>query len=189
MPTRRSPCSESERVSSGAAKQTRTSDSSSVKWLFKSEPHEYSIQDLREKPNGESVWDGIRNFEAARQLTEMKCGDRCYFYHSSCKDIGIVGIVEVIKEAFPDPMAQDPKSKYYDAKATPEKPRWFSIEIKLVEIWNTIVTLKDLKDNAGPGLPLSDLMVVKRGRLSVSRVKPEEYDFIQQIKEAKKGSL
>lgn len=66
-----------------------------VSFLLKSEPHEFAIQDLLKKPNLESIWDGIRNFEAAKIMRTMKVGDRAYFYHSSCKEIGIAGIVEV----------------------------------------------------------------------------------------------
>lgn len=130
-----------------------------------------------------SVWDGIRNFEAARQLKEMSVGDKAYFYHSSCKTIGIVGVVEITKEAYPDPNAFNPASKYYDAKSTLENPRWYSVEIRLLELWDTTVTLKDLKDHAGAGSPLSDLMVIKRGRLSVSRVKHDEYLFITKLRD------
>lgn len=163
----------------------RCATNSSIKFLLKSEPFDISIQDIREKPNGESVWDGIRNFEAAKMLKEMKVGDQAYFYHSSCKEPGIVGLVEVIKEAFPDPNAFNPKSKYYDAKSTMENPRWWSVEIRLVSIWEHSVTLKDLKDNAKGDGPLSDLMVIKRGRLSVSRVKYEESQFIALLLEEK----
>ena len=147
-----------------------------VKFLLKSEPHEFAIQDLLNKPNHESIWDGIRNFEAAKIMkNEMKKGDRAFFYHSSCKEIGIVGIVEIIREAFADPNAFNHNSKYYDSKSTPEKPRWWSMEIKLVEIFEKIVTLKELKSH------LPGMMVVKRGRLSISRVTIDESRFISMM--------
>ena len=149
-----------------------------MKFLLKSEPHEFSIADLESKQNHTAPWDGIRNFEAARILrTEFRVGDRAYFYHSSCKDLGIVGEVEVTREAYPDPEQFDSTKKYYDPKSTKEKPRWWCVDIRWVKTYPKIVSLKDLK--ACP--ELNELQMLKRGRLSVSRVKKSESESINRL--------
>ncbi len=81
------------------------------------------------------TWTGIRNFTARNNLKSMRIGDRAFFYHSSCKVPGIVGTVRVVREAFPDPLQFDPSSKYYDAKSTPENPRWVSVDVALEYVY------------------------------------------------------
>ena len=149
-----------------------------VKFILKSEPHEFSIADLGSKPNQTAPWDGIRNFEAAKMLkTEFQVGDRAYFYHSSCKDLGIVGEVKVTKDAYPDPEQFDSRRKYFDSKSTKEKPRWWCVDIQLLKTYPKIISLKDLK--ACP--ELRELQMLKRGRLSVSRVNESQYKAINQL--------
>src|SRR5271157_5690766 len=98
-------------------------------WLMKSEPDDVSIDDLAAAPGKSVAWYGARNF----MRDQMQLGDRVFFYHSSCDEPGIAGIAEVSKLAYPDRTQFDKKSKYYDAKATPETPRWFNVEVKFVK--------------------------------------------------------
>src|SRR5580658_5959951 len=95
-------------------------------WLFKSEPNTFSIDDLSHRPKQTEPWNGVRNYQVRNSLRdEIKKGDLGFFYHSSCTPPGIAGIVEVVKEGYPDFTAFDPHSIYYDPKSTPEHPRWF----------------------------------------------------------------
>ena len=170
--------SQAKKKEISANKSTKKQQGQHVKFILKSEPHEFSIKDLESKPNQTAPWDGIRNFEAAKILkTEFRVGDRAYFYHSSCKDLGIVGEVKVTKEAYPDPEQFDSRKKYFDSKSTKEKPRWWCVDIQLIETYPKIVSLKNLK--ACP--ELSELQMLKRGRLSVSRVNENECEAISKL--------
>src|SRR5207249_4441704 len=101
-------------------------------WLMKSEPDDVSIDDLAATPKQTVAWYGVRNYQARNFMKDqMQLGDRAFFYHSSCAEPGIAGIVEVSKLAYPDASQFDKKSPYYDPKSTPESPRWFNVEVKL----------------------------------------------------------
>lgn len=100
-------------------------------WLMKSEPDVFSIDDLKKRPHSTEHWDGVRNYQARNFMKDgMKKGDLIFFYHSNCEEPGIVGLAKVVKEAYPDFTSWDKKSKYYDEKSTPEKPRWFMVDVK-----------------------------------------------------------
>ena len=100
-------------------------------WLMKSEPDEFGIDHLAACPQQTEPWDGVRNYQARNMMRdEMRVGDRVFFYHSNCKEPGIVGIMEVVKEGYPDHTAFDPEQKYYDPKSDPEKPRWFMVDVR-----------------------------------------------------------
>src|SRR3982750_2754391 len=101
-------------------------------WLMKSEPDEFSIDDLVKAKGQTTPWFGVRNYQARNFMRQMQGGDRAFFYHSSCPEPGIAGIVEVSRLAYPDASQFDPKSPYYDAKSTREAPRWDNVEVKLV---------------------------------------------------------
>ncbi|MGY0579526.1 MAG: EVE domain-containing protein, partial [Paraglaciecola chathamensis] len=89
-------------------------------WLFKTEPDAFSIDDLAARPNQTEHWDGIRNYQARNFLRDqVKQGDKVFIYHSSCKEVGIAGLAEVVKEAYPDHTQFDPESHYYDPKSSP----------------------------------------------------------------------
>lgn len=134
-------------------------------WLMKSEPDAYSITDLR--CEGTTIWDGVRNYQARNFLREMKIGDRAFFYHSNCKPPGIVGLMAVIAENIDDPSQFDPQSPYYDAKSTPERPRWQTVKLRFIEEFARMVSLDTLKATFSP----DELGVVRRGnRLSVMPV-------------------
>ena len=145
-------------------------------WLMKSEPSEYSIDDLAR--DGTVAWFGVRNYQARNFMRDqMKVGDLAFFYHSSCAEPGIAGICEVSKAAYPDATQFDPTSKYYDPKATPEKPRWFNVEVRFVRK-TRLVPLSELR--AHP--ELAHMRILARGnRLSITPVDPREWAFIEKL--------
>ena len=136
---------------------------------MKSDPETFSWDDLKKAPGRSTRWDGIRNYQARNTLRDlMKKGDLCFFYHSGTTPPGIAGLCRVVRTLLPDPTQFDPESPYYDPKATPEKPRWDTVEVAFVEKW-PLVPLAERKALAPPDHPL-----VKRGnRLSVMPVPPE----------------
>ena len=137
-------------------------------WLYKSEPGSYSIDDLaREKT---TVWDGVRNYIARAYLLQAEVGDLAFFYHSSAKPPGIAGIGKVIEAKVVDPTQFDPKSKYYDPKATPENPNWHTVVVEFVEKFGDFLPLDRLRATFSP----DELPILRRGsRLSVTPV-PEK---------------
>nr|BDT28509.1 EVE domain-containing protein [Bacteriovorax sp. HI3] len=147
-------------------------------WLMKSEPDVFSIDDLKKKKK--SGWDGVRNYQARNYMRdEMKIGDVVLFYHSSCEIPGIAGLAKVSKTSHPDPSQFDPKSEYYDEKATKENPRWFMVEVEFVEKFDQVVTLSTLKDTKG----LESMPVVQKGsRLSINPVTEKEFKIISNLR-------
>src|SRR5689334_21823580 len=128
-------------------------------WLMKSEPDEFSIDDLVAAPDQATPWFGVRNYQARNFMRDdMRVGDRAFFYHSSCAEPGIAGIVEVSRSAYPDETQFDPKSPYYDPKSPRESPRWVHVDVKLVRK-TRLVTLPMLR--ATPGL--EHMVVLRRG--------------------------
>ena len=144
-------------------------------WLMKSEPDEVSIDDLAAMPKKTIAWFGVRNYEARNYMRDqMQVGDLAFFYHSSCPEPGIAGIVQVSKAAYPDASQFDRKSPYYDAKATRETPRWLNVEVTLVEK-TRLVPLAELRTQPA----LSEMRVLQRAnRLSITPVDPREWSFI-----------
>ncbi|MCY0964702.1 EVE domain-containing protein [Parathalassolituus penaei] len=143
-------------------------------WLFKSEPDVFGIQHLAVRPQQTAFWEGVRNYQARNFLRdEVKVGDLVLFYHSSCKDVGIAGIAEVVREAYPDHTQFDPESKYFDPKASPDNPRWVMVDVKLVEKFSRVLSLASIK-----AMPeITELALVKKGhRLSIMPVLAEEYE-------------
>lgn len=148
-------------------------------WLLKSEPNVFGIDDLRRLPTQTEGWDGVRNYQARNFLRDqMQVGDLGYFYHSNCKEPGIVGIVEIVSAGYPDAMAFDPTSRYYDAKSTPAHPRWYQVDVKFKQKFSRTLTLTELKQQ--PELKNMPL-VCKGNRLSVMPVTPEEWKVILQL--------
>lgn len=145
-------------------------------WLMKSEPDAFSLDDLKNAPNQSEPWNGIRNYQARNYMRDdMKVGDRVLFYHSRCDPPGAVGVAEVVKEAIPDPTAWDPKSDYFDDKASPENPRWCMVTIRFVEEFSRTVSLDDMKAED----KLADMRVVQRGnRLSIMPVTKAEFEHV-----------
>lgn len=143
-------------------------------WLLKSEPSSYSIDDL--KRDKVTAWDGVRNYQARNFIRdEMQVGDKVLFYHSVTQPIGVAGVGEVVSDPYPDPTQFDKKSKYYDPKATKERPRWFLVDIKYKGKFEDIVTLEELRSLK----TFSDMLVTQQGtRLSVQPVKKKHFDAI-----------
>jgi predicted RNA-binding protein with PUA-like domain len=134
-------------------------------WLMKSEPDVYSIDDLQRDQT--EIWDGVRNYQARNFLKEMALDDLAFFYHSNTKPPGIVGLMKIVETNVVDPTQFDQSSTYYDAKSTPEKPRWHTVTVGYVETFKTGITLEQLKATFEP----DELWVVRRGnRLSVMPV-------------------
>ena len=145
-------------------------------WLFKSEPDVFGIDHLAQRPDQTEPWDGVRNYQARNFLRdEVSVGDKVFFYHSSCKTVGIAGIAEVVKAGYPDATQFDPESDYYDPKATPEKPRWQAVDLQFERKLPALIPLDSLK-----AMPeLSELALVRRGsRLSVMPVSDAEWQQI-----------
>ena len=151
-------------------------------WLLKSEPDEFSIDDLAAAPGRTTPWFGVRNYQARNFMRDqMRVGDRAFFYHSSCPEPGIAGIVEISGDAYPDATQFDRKSPYYDAKATLEAPRWVNVDVTLVEKLR-LVPLALLR--AKPAL--ERMRVLQRGnRLSVTPVDPAEWTYVVKLAKRK----
>lgn len=144
-------------------------------WLMKTEPSEFSLEDLKRRPDRTGGWDGVRNYQARNNLRDMRLGDRVLFYHSSVKVPAIVGTATVAREAYPDASAWNPKSEYHDAKASPEKPIWLMVDVRFESEFPRALGLPELRT-----LPaLKDMFLIRRGmRLSVQPVTPEEFEAI-----------
>lgn len=134
-------------------------------WLMKSEPESYSIQDLAR--DRQTLWDGVRNYQARNFLRTMQVGDCCFFYHSNVTPPGIVGLMQISQSSIDDPTQFDPKSKYYDPKSAPAAPRWQTVQVEYVEAFPHILTLDQLRQQ----FTADELWVVRPGnRLSVMPV-------------------
>ena len=145
-------------------------------WLMKSEPDAFGINHLCNKPNQTEHWDGVRNYQARNMMRDaMKLGDQVFFYHSNCEVPGIAGIMEVVREGYPDFSAFDPDDRHFDPKSDPANPRWMMVDVKYVKTLSRIISLKELKLYP----ELADLALVKRGnRLSIMPVSRKQWDFI-----------
>ncbi len=143
-------------------------------WLMKSEPDAYSIEDLER--DGREMWDGIRNYQARNMMRdEMRIGDKVFFYHSNCKEPGIVGIMKVASKPYADPTQFDPESKYYDPKSGEEDPRWILVDVEFVRKLSRPITLTELKAQDG----LDGMILLRRGnRLSIMPVEQRHWDLI-----------
>jgi predicted RNA-binding protein with PUA-like domain len=141
---------------------------------MKSEPDVFSIDDLSTRPNQTEPWDGVRNHQAKKILQSMQIGDRAFFYHSSAKPPGIIGLVTIVREAYPDPAQFDSKSKYYDAKSSEENPKWVAVDVKLERKLERLINLEELKVH----VELGDMSLFKHSRLSVQPVEEKHWDYI-----------
>ncbi len=145
-------------------------------WLLKSEPDVFSIGDLALRPGRMEHWDGVRNYQARNYLRDgMRRGDLAFFYHSSCAVPGIAGIIEIVREGYPDNTALDPASPCHDPASTPDSPRWYMVDVRLRRAFKRIISLPELK--ACPAL--AGMPLLGRGnRLSVMPVTPEQWSAI-----------
>lgn len=148
-------------------------------WLFKIEPGELSIDDLKARGAVGVCWDGVRNYQARNMLRDqVKVGDKVFIYHSSCAEVGIAGIARVIRAAYPDPSQFDSGSQYFDAGSKADNPRWVSVDVRHEKTFKKIIPLAALK--AHPDL--ANMPLVQRGnRLSVMPVTAAEWQTILQM--------
>lgn len=147
-------------------------------WLFKAEPHIYGIDHLAAAPDKIGRWDGIRNYQARNFLRDqVALHDEVFIYHSSCKNVGIVGTANVVKTAYPDPTQFNPESDYYDPKSTAENPRWVSVDIQLSKVFPRIISLTEIKAHT----LLGNMVLVKQSRLSTQPVTADEWKFIHTL--------
>lgn len=151
-------------------------------WLMKSEPNEYSIDDL--KRDKKAPWFGVRNYQARNFMRDsMQIGDEVLFYHSSCPEPGVAGLAQVLSNAYPDKTQFEKKSPYFDPKATKEHPRWMLVDVKFVERFESVVTLAELRQEK----TLKDLVILRPGnRLSITPVTLQEFQSIYKLGKNKK---
>jgi predicted RNA-binding protein with PUA-like domain len=145
-------------------------------WLMKSEPDNFSIDDLEQRPLQTEPWNGVRNYQARNMMRDaMQPGDLIFFYHSNCAEPGIVGIMEVAKTGYPDDTALDPDSPYFDPKSSAINPRWFMVDVRFVRRFSRTISLKELKTKSA----LTDFTLLRPGnRLSIMPVEKAQWDFI-----------
>ncbi len=146
-------------------------------WLMKSEPGNYSIDDL--KVDRVTWWDGVRNYQVRNMMRDdFRKGDLAFFYHSECKEPGIVGVMTITSGAYPDPTAFDPKEKYFDPKSDPENPRWLMVDVRYQRRLKRPISLKELKNHG----ELAEMPLLRRGnRLSITPVTPDQWAFIMSL--------
>lgn len=148
-------------------------------WLLKSEPDEFSIDDL--KKNKTTHWDGVRNYQARNMMRDqMKKGDLGFFYHSNTDVPGIVGVMKVVREGYPDHTAFDPDDKHYDPKSDPDSPRWYMVDLRYVRKFKKTIPLAVLREFADK--ELADMALLRKGnRLSVMPVSEDQWKFIKTL--------
>ncbi len=144
-------------------------------WLMKSEPDVFSIDHLKARPKRTAPWDGVRNFQARNYMRAMRNGDLAFFYHSSCPEPGVAGIVEIAREAYPDSTAWEPSSAYFDSRSRPDRPLWDMVDVRYQRATKRLIPLSELRAN--PKLKLMPLLA-RGSRLSIMPVTPEQWAAI-----------
>ena len=148
-------------------------------WLLKTEPDTYSWNDLKDKPNQSDIWEGIRNYQARNLLREMKKGDLAFLYHSGSGSKTIMGIIKIVKEAYPDHTQFNSASKYYDPKSSKNSPRWDMVDVQFYKDIIPPITLDELRKQSG----LEKMMLLKKGsRLSIQPVCESEWQLILSLR-------
>ncbi|KAK2592189.1 hypothetical protein QQS21_010108 [Conoideocrella luteorostrata] len=172
-------------------------------WLLKAEPEtrlengidvRFSIDDLRAKTKPEG-WDGetashelhSSGCSARNHMRNMNAGDKAFFYHSNCKEPGIAGTMEIVKEFSEDTSARKSGTPYYDPKSTKENPRWSLVHVEFRKKFAVPITLKELRELGQSGGPLENMQMLKQSRLSVSRVSSDEWKALCEIADKKAG--
>jgi len=151
-------------------------------WLMKSEPEAFSIDDLIAQPKKTDHWDGVRNYQVRNMMRdEMKKGDLAFFYHSNANPPGIVGVMEVVKEGYPDHTAFDPEDHHYDPKSDPDNPRWYMVDVKFKKKFKKMITLPQLREHPG----LTGFKLIQKGnRLSIVPVTKAQWELITDMAES-----
>ncbi|KAK7754417.1 hypothetical protein SLS62_003711 [Diatrype stigma] len=187
--------SSSNTTAGSSANNSPADPSEKSYWLMKAEPESrfengtdvrFSIDDLASRTEPEP-WDGIRNYVARNNLRAMKKGELAFFYHSNCKEPGIVGTMEIVEEHSPDLSAQDPKAPYHDASSKPDNPKWSVVHVQFRSKFAEPILLKELREMGKPGQPLENMQLLKQSRLSVSRVSPAEWEYLMSVANKKGG--
>jgi len=146
-------------------------------WLYKTEPNECSITDLLQSDCG-VVWEGVRNYQARNFLRSAQMDDLILIHHSSCAQVGVVGIAKIVQTAFDDPSQWDPTSIYFDNKATADKPRWSAVCVKGLVQFDKVLSLAELRQHTA----LQDMQLLRKGnRLSVMPVTEDEYQLVYRL--------
>ena len=152
-------------------------------WLMKSEPDVFGIEHLAKSPKRTASWTGVRNYQVRNLLRDdFRKKDLALFYHSSCPEPGVYGVMQITRAAHPDATQFDPQDEYYDAKSTREIPRWYEVDVTLKLSFRHPVLLQELRDSPR----LTTLQTLRRGnRLSITPVTPQEWEAIQELARAK----
>jgi predicted RNA-binding protein with PUA-like domain len=147
-------------------------------WLMKTEPASFSVEDLATAPRRTTAWDGVRNYQARNMLRdELKTGDQAFLYYSSTEVPGIVAIMQIVREGYPDPTAFDRKHHHYDPGSDPQKPRWYMVDVQLKRRLARTISLEELRAHAGK--ELKGMVLLRPGnRLSVSPVEEKHWKYI-----------
>jgi predicted RNA-binding protein with PUA-like domain len=147
-------------------------------WLMKTEPSTFGVDDLAAKPRKTAMWDGVRNYQARNMLRDdFKKGDQALLYHSSADVVGVTGIMQVVRTAYPDPTAFDKKHDHYDEGSDRENPRWYVVDVQLKRRLKRIITLDELRRYETR--ELDGMLLLKRGnRLSITPVSAAHWKFI-----------
>ena len=148
-------------------------------WLFKSEPDTFSVHDLAACKGKKTSWEGVRNYQARNMLRDViQRGDGVFFYHSNADPMIIAGTAEVVKSGYPDHFAWQQDHKYFDVSSSPEKPVWYMVDIKLVQVFKNPVSRAMLAEHP----VTSQMMVMKKGsRLSIQPVTTEEWQAVHEM--------
>jgi predicted RNA-binding protein with PUA-like domain len=148
------------------------------RWLMKTEPESYSIDDLEAK-NGPDIWDGCRNYTVRNFIRDaMKPGDEAFIYHSSVSPPGIVGVMRIVSQGYPDPTQFDPTHPGFDPKSPPGAPRWYAVDVELVSRFPRMVSIDELRSRP----ELASMHVLRRGqRLSVTPVTDGEWETVVRL--------
>jgi predicted RNA-binding protein with PUA-like domain len=146
-------------------------------WLMKTEPSTFGLEHLAAAPRRTTAWDGVRNYQARNLLRQMHKGDQAFLYHSSTEVPGIVAIMQIVKEAYPDPTAFERRHHHYDPDSDPKNPRWFMVDVQLKRRLARTIALEELRTHAHK--ELKDMVLLRRGnRLSVTLVAAAHWQFI-----------
>jgi predicted RNA-binding protein with PUA-like domain len=145
---------------------------------MKTEPSTFGVDDLAKKPKKTAMWDGVRNFQARNMLRDdFKKGDQAFLYHSSADVVGVAGVMQVVRTAYPDPTAFNKKHDHYDEGSHPKNPRWFVVDVQLKRRLKRVITLDELREHETR--ELDGMLLLKRGnRLSITPLSAAHWEFI-----------
>ena len=147
-------------------------------WLMKTEPSTFGVDDLAAKPRKTAMWDGVRNYQARNMLRDdFKKGDQALLYHSSADVVGVAGIMQVVRTAYPDPTAFDKKHDHFDEGSDPKNPRWYVVDVQLKRRLKRVITLDELREHETR--ELDGMLLLKRGnRLSITPMSAAHWKFV-----------